>query len=514
MADNTTEQKVIFTAEDKTKDAFKSLGDNVKKINSSTDLLSSGLTKLGAIGAGLFAANTLKDFFQDSLTKALEDETAIVRLTAAVDKLGIVAQQPMIDAFIDKMVNLGQESSTTADGLTKLIRISGDVNQAIYLSKLASDLAASGMGDYESNVSSLSNLLLGRSRQAAQSFGIDMRENATTLEILNEIEKKVTVSTEKMADTMAGKLKTAQTQWDEFKSKVGNASISILGWLSEPFNNVIDQITGAQKESAKTTEKMLDDAEKLGKQEVANAAKKQEDAQKQKDLNDKLKESFRDLSKNIVASFKEQEKAISNLNSEITDLDAKLNEDLEKSKEKYQADVTELARRAEDRIKDIDKQIVDEKQAMNKGWRSKITELEAEKAKEQAVIDRANGSVSNLSEELAKSEFDLLTESHDKEIKEIQDQAQKKKDELQKEIDARTRLMLENEVKILTPGFYESATGEANTFLGSIGATSNNQSIVFNFNDAVAGDDGIKKIISQTIEALNRDAALKGIGGK
>lgn len=514
MADNTTEQKIVFTAEDKTKSSFQSLGENISKVNTSASNLSAGLTKLGAIGAGLFAANQLSGFFQDSMKNALEDETALIRLTAVMDKMGQASNQPMIDAFINKMVDLGQEGSVTSDALTKLIRISGDTNQAIYLSKLASDLAASGMGDYESNVSALSNLLLGKTKQAAQSFGIDMRDNTTTLQILNEIEGKVTVSTEKMADSMAGKLKTAGTAWEEFKGKIGATTLGLLDFITEPFNNVIDQITGKQSEQALATDKQIEKAEELGKISVANAAQKREDLEKEKELTDKTKESFRDLSKNVVASFKEQQTAISNLHKEIDSIDEKLDEDLKKSNEKYQEDVVNMAKSAQERIKDIDKSIAEERSSMNKGWRTKIADLEAEKAKEQAIVDRANGVVSGLSEKMAVSEFDLLKDTHEKEIQEIKDQAQKKKEEAQKEIDDRTRLMLENEIKILTPGFYESATSGANTFLGSIGATQSPNQLIFNFNDVVAGDDGVKKIISQAIEALNREASLKGIGGK
>lgn len=40
------------------------------------------------------------------------------------------------------------------------------------------------------------------------------------------------------------------------------------------------------------------------------------------------------------------------------------------------------------------------------------------------------------------------------------------------------------------------------------------QTIIFNFNDVVAGDNGIKRIITQTIQQLNRQATLRSVAGQ
>jgi X-X-X-Leu-X-X-Gly heptad repeat protein len=515
MATNERQEKVVLSAEDKTQAAFKQLATNMNTLNSSASSLSSGLTKLGLAGAALYAGNQLVNFLVTSTQRAMEDEDAMIRLNAAMSKLGQSGSSAQLDDFINSMVKLGQDSSTTASGLQKLMNASGTANESMYLSKLATDLAASGLGDYDSNVSALSNLLLGRSRQAAAAFGIDMKDNSTTLETLNAIQEKVTISMEDFINkSSSAKLKSAQSQWEEFTSTIGKGLLALGNWFAEPFNSVFEQLSDSSSKAAYNEALAAEkarQAEIAGKKELETQLAKQQADEDAQTLNDKLKSSFRDLAKTIVSSMNDEMDAIDNLKKEIIDVDSALEESIAKTNESYNNSVIAMAKSAQTRIDSINKQIEQEKSAMSDGWRDKIKDLEDEKAKEQAIIDKANGVVSNLSEETAKDDFDTLTEQHNKELAEITSDAEKKKSAYQKEIDDRTKILSDNEKKITSPGFYEEATSAANTFLGSIGA---NQVINFNFNDAVAGDEGIKKIISDTIDELNRQAQLKGIGGK
>lgn len=517
MADAEKNLKVKVGAEDNTGAAFKSVGKNIQDLQGSTNSLASGLTKLGIAGAALFVGSKLLSFFGNSIKLALEDETATFQLTAALNHLGQATQGPELDAFINKMVKLGQAENDTSKGLTRLIQTTSNAKEAIYISNLATELAASGMGDYSSNIEALNSLLLGRFRQAAAQFGINMKENSTALDALNEIEKKVTVTTSTMLDTMAGKLKSAQTQWDEFKSHVGSGLLSIGNWFAEPFNDIINDIgrwTGKTKDVTEATKEQEEATLKAGKAAAAAQAQKQEDFAAQQAAASKTADAFRQLSKNIVSSFQDQEKAIASLRNTMSDLDEQLNEDIAKSDESYKKDVAAVARSAKDKMDSIDKQIADEKSSMSMGWRTRIDELTKEKAKEQNIIDKAGGVVLDIQTELKKDEFDLLTESHAKEFQEMKDATEKSKLEAQKEILERQVFLLKSGIQVKQPGFFEKATAEGTSFLGSIGAGTIQQSLIFNFNGAVAGDDGIKKIIQQMVDELNRQATLRGISGK
>lgn len=517
MADAEKNIKVKMGAEDNTGTAFKSVGKNIQILQGSTASLSAGLTKLGMVGAALFAGRELLSFFGESIRLALEDETATFRLTAALKKLGIQAVAPELDSFINKMVKLGQGESETTAGLTRFIQSTGSAKQAIYLSTLATELAASGMGTYSGNVEALNSLLLGRTRAALATFGIETEKNIEIVDALDKIESKLTVTTSTMLDTMGGKLKSASTQWDEFKSHVGAGLLNIGNWFAGPFNTVINDIErwmGKTKEQTQTTEEQEKAVLAEGKAEVIAGAQREAALKAQEEAADKTADAFRTLSKNIVSSFKDQQKAIAELKSTLADLDEQLNEDIAKSDENYQKDVANLARAAKERVDEIDRQIADEKSSMSQGWRGRIADLEAERAKENDILAKAASKGIDIQTETKKDEFDLLAESHANELKEMQDAAEKKKLETNKEILERQKFLLESGVAIAKPGFFEKATAEETSFLGAIGAGTTQQSFVFNFNGAVAGDEGIKKIIQQMIDELNRQATLRGIGGK
>jgi len=517
MADVDKKVKVTMEAQDNTGAAFSSLGKNIGAVQTSSNNLGSALTKLGALGAGLYAGSKLLSFFSDATKLAMEDMEMTDQLTAAMGRLGLAASMPELDLFISKMSKLGQAGSDTSKGLTQLIQATKSTNEAVYLSKLASDLAASGMGDYNSNVDALSSLFLGRFKQAATQFGINIKENSNAVEILNEIEKKVTRTTEEMADTTVGRVKAMSNAWEELKGRVGtfalgvfNATEGILGLL-ESWKNFCKGLFGIGKEAEKAVDAQIKKSEELGEAEAERHAAQLKDADEQKSANDKVAESFRTLSKNIINSFDQQEKAISDLRKAMRELDEQLGDQISKSDERFKEDVKNAARSAKERIEGIDKQIASEESSRSAGFRTRISELEKEKAKEQAIIDKAGGFVTGINEEISKDAIDILREQHEKEIKEIQGQAEKKRLELQKEELERQKFLLESKISISKPGFFESATGEAGTFLGNIGGGAVQNSFVFNFNGDVSDIETLKKAV---IGALDRQATLKGVGGK
>ena len=113
--------------------------------------------------------------------------------------------------------------------------------------------------------------------------------------------------------------------------------------------------------------------------------------------------------------------------------------------------------------------------------------------------------------EVAKDEFTILKEKHDKELAEIKSQATAKKDELTKEEQARIDFLEKNKASIGTAGFFSSGVKQQDTFLGGLGLSSAQQQFIFNFNGDVSDIETLKKTI---IDMLNREATLRGVSGK
>jgi hypothetical protein len=460
------------------------------------------------------------------------------------------------------MLLLGQGDHETSEGLLQMIRVTKDVNASMQLSTLASDLAASGLHTYAENIDLLQNIMLGRGLLALRQYGLYLGKNATIAEQLAAVQGQVTRTTEQMGASADGQIKIMQTSWDTFKQHLGTLTIWMEATFATKFNSIMQSLAGNSNNWAKSialgftlinkvmstnllskegitsllpkniigtlsqteTEfnKMWDSV--TGNTPVAKAAAKAAidnlnlltaaQMTAATAAEDKLKSAFTDFSKNVVSAFNDQQKAIDSLHSSLKDLDDTLNDDLVKSNEKYKADVVNMAKAAKDRMDTIDKQITDEKRSMNRGWRDKVAELEAEKAKEQSIIDRAGGQVIDLNTRVAKDDLTILEETHAQELADIQKQADEKKAVIDAEITARTDYLKKIQTTVMAPGLYGNVTTQGTSFLGSVGAAPMQQQLIFNFNGGVVGDAGIMELMQKVVDELNRMATLKGISGK
>jgi len=531
MADVTKNVKVKADFEDNTKAGVSSLTKNVKDLGKETSTLDNEFANLSKSFVGLFAASELLSFFAEAGKLAEEDEMAIIRLNGALKSLGMtVGGNKEIKEFEDYMVILGQTVSDTDKSLTKFTQVTGDLKSSMALSKLATDLAASGYGDLQSNTEALANIFQGKMRQAAMAFNIDMRDNATAAEILAEIQGKVSVSSEEMAESTHGSLQSMRTDWDELKSKAGTVSNFFLNTVASSllhtgkylkdiftgdFENALDDLSLSGKKVDEESKKSVEKLKETGLKSAAEIAQSREDAAKataeQKKLSDSLEASFRDVSKAVVSAVSDQEKAIDNLRKANKELDDQLSSNINNANDKYKQDVANIARSAKTKIDEINKQILEEGRSQNSGFRTRISELEAQKAKEQAILDKAGGVVTDISKEISKDDFDLLQEKHQKELGEIAIANDKKKKLNEEEIKARTEKIGEISTMVGGQDFYSRASKEGNTFAGSIGSGGIQQVIQFTFNGDVSDIETLKK---QVVDSLNRTAQLRQIGAK
>ncbi len=290
-------------------------------------------------------------------------------------------------------------------------------------------------------------------------------------------------------------------------------------YLSEDYTNQINAIINSasyEKVSTDFEQKWKKLTSKVGNinplSSIGSGTSKVSDEMKKEA--ERVEKAFTDMAKTAVSSFRKEQEAIYDLKEAISDLDKQLQDGLDKSKSKYEQDVINLAKSSKERIDAINKQIEEERSAMNDGWRTKIKELEAQKAKEQSILDRANTQVTNLSSEIAKDDLRVLQEKHIKELSEIRTSNEEKKKALEDEMKSREMFLLKNVQTVLGKNFFAEATSKDQTFLKDIGASKSSNMYNFNFNEVVAGDDGINKIIAIVINQLNRTATLKGYGGQ
>lgn len=520
---------------DQVEDGFRRVGKSAETMGKTTSNVAGGIKSLlGAFGI-VAGAQQVITFFKTAGEEAGKDADATRLLAAQVESFGTSYDKVKgkLGDYIDKMYKLGQEDTDTTEGLTKLISRTGDINEAMKYSTLASDLASSGIHTYSENIDLLSRILQGKGVRALVDYGIEVDENATITEQLAKVQERVTRTTTEMADTSAGRIKQMKTNWGEFKEQLGSLVVFFESEFATAFNSVFsaasaDKTMGGwarsvafyvfaarrafqdlgtlmdmQKEKAGAFGNVLEWMMKpytivgdligkaLGK--AGEAVKKGADSYKEEfdaywkdiigdttggDLGDRVAPVFQETSKaaqeaadNMKSAFSDMAKSVSG----AIDDQIKAISDLRKEMKRLTEDTTD---QADEITKKYDKMIKDETTAGNIGFRTRIAELKQERDDELA----------KLSKESSRKMEDLQTE------------------EL-----TRQKFVLEKTVQLGTPGFFDKAVAEGNTFLGSIGQGETQQSFVFNFNGDVSDIEALKKSI---IDMLNRQAQLRGVGGK
>jgi len=552
MAINTNEIKTKLTADDQTKQAFQSAAQNANKFESGL-LKMAGAFSIGTIAANLItkAVSSFSNFIKESTQGAMEDADSLRLLSARLENAGMSSNEaiPKVEAFTDSLINLGREDTVTRNSIGKLTQATGDLTKAMDLTKLASDLAASGFGDYASTTDMLIKVVQGRGERVLRQMGITMKENSTIAEQLAVIQTKVSRTTEQWTETTEGQIAIMQTRFGELKESmglfgvwikdvwarfinkafedlglggvksfseniikglnnikvVGNGVLEQLGIISEKTmdernakiiqntQNYIDALKGVtSKSSGLISEPFIDDLDDIEKATEEKAKK--------------ISDAYVQMSQKVSDSFKEQSSSIQDNINQLKELQNETEKAKMTAEERYQAELINMSKRANENAERISEQIKQEEQRKERGWEVRVAELVAEKNKELDIIKRAGQDVKNLNEEMAKDDLTVLREKHQKELLEIEQNSKAKEEQLKLE-NMQSQLNIAKTALLgMSPDYREQYISESSGFLSQIGQSKSQ--IVFNFNDVVAGDDGIKKIIEQTINRLNVESSL------
>ena len=555
MAEDIKKVQVNIEGKDNTGKAFQSAKKNADLFSGSVNGINKAFSLLSVATLGYFTGTKILE--QLSLgAKGFQEEANIISLTnERLKSAGIALDDanPKIQEFVDSLENMGMSGEQARDAVGKLATKTRDLDEALRLTKMASDLSASGFGTIDENVSRLSKVLTGNGSRALLEYGIKMEGTHSKAEQLNAIQTKITRTTEEFGNTTQGRLQTAKENWEDFRKELGGVltffqnefvvafnSFDAGGKFAKSLTKIIsDMMFGLTNLGDLVAERVdsifglgINDSEKF----YEKLTKYNEDFEKKwKDISgeittpvsqggdnpfpdlsndaeesaEKIKSSFTEVAKKLVGTFNEQTKAISELRQELKDLETDTQKQLATAEQSYQEDLKNRARDAQEKVAQIEKEIKETQEARGQGWRTRVAELEAEKEKEKSIIARIGGEVSDLNTELAKDDLQLLKEKYEAERSEIQAEADKTKLEKESEISGRTGTQLRSVIASLSPALLDTLTAENQSFLGQIGAGASQY--IFNFNGDVNDKD---KLIAVITEALNRQATLKGIAGK
>src|SRR3989338_5381380 len=156
------ELQAILTLKDHLSPVLKGVRGRIKVFADDIKRLATNLvtTTVAALGFGLALKSIIKE--------SAEEEESIRKLGVALTNVGISYKdnKERIESFADSIQKTTLYTDTQAYTLVqKLIPYTKDLNQAMEGARLATDLAASGLVDYESSAKLVGNALAGNVEQ-------------------------------------------------------------------------------------------------------------------------------------------------------------------------------------------------------------------------------------------------------------------------------------------------------------------------------------------------------------
>lgn len=222
---NESKLEIVVSAKDDASSTLQNIGKQAENTGSSFLSLS------GAVAAGEAAFSALKaagsaiiTFLEDSVkaSAAAEGQMAIVRQNVINAGLSFDELGPKISAYSEAMQKLGFDNEDSAASLSKFILITGNYTEALKLNQLAMDLARGKNVDLATAANSVAMIMQGAGGRALMQYGINIKDSATTVEVLNEAQKKLAGDSEAWANTSAGELEQVRLGWEDIKKAVGN----------------------------------------------------------------------------------------------------------------------------------------------------------------------------------------------------------------------------------------------------------------------------------------------------
>lgn len=246
MAEANVGVKLSVEGTPQVEEAFRKVASGAEGFDKKANTLSSTLKKLGSALIGIFAVQKIIAFFKSATDEALEQTKVLTLVSAAISKVGLDydTARPKIDEFAKTMLDLGRADTETYSAISRLLPRTKNLDEAIRLTKLASDLASSGILDYSTNVDLLAKVIIGRGQRALIQFGVGQMTNVTIAEQLAAIQSRVTMTTEQWAETTEGSISRARVQWKNMKQDLGAFGAITLVNLSNAFVKNYNKIGG------------------------------------------------------------------------------------------------------------------------------------------------------------------------------------------------------------------------------------------------------------------------------
>jgi len=215
-----------------------------------------GVSKLGKTLAGVFAADKLVQFGKDSIKVFLANEASAVKLSKAVDNLGLSFSNPEIAKFVSKLSEQsGIVQNDLRPALQNLLTTTGDVTKSQTLLQNAIDISRGSTVDLSTVAYDLSQAYVGNYKGLKKyELGLTNAQLKTAgfTGIMEALNQQFSGASAAYLDTYAGKMDILNTAADEAKTTIGKGLVDALVALGGQKGNV-EGVANVMKNGAQWT---------------------------------------------------------------------------------------------------------------------------------------------------------------------------------------------------------------------------------------------------------------------
>lgn len=226
--------QILLQLKDEASDGMKKFGASLKDAEDASKGFALGLLGVGAAAVG----------FGYSVVKAAgEAQTQIASMDATLRAMGKGGEEARdsILAMSSAAVQLGFDDEDAAVSIARLYQRTGDLTEAQKLNSIAMDLARAKHIDLATASNLVGMVMSGNSRVLKQ-FGIDIKDSATPLEALGELQAKVGGQAQAFAGGFQGQMAVLSVTFENFKESLGEQVLPALTKLAESATDFITNV--------------------------------------------------------------------------------------------------------------------------------------------------------------------------------------------------------------------------------------------------------------------------------
>lgn len=208
-----------------------------KTIEDNRSAISTAATDFTIIGGAIDAAMGL------AVKSAADAQAKLASMHTTLKAMGqdVPAISDAILKAAQSTVQLGFDNETSALSITKFFQRTKDMTAALELNQTAMDLARVKRLDLEQATNLLNMALSGQGRILGQ-YGIEIKDAATPLEALRQLQEQVGGQAVAFSKTFEGQMQVMTASSNQFMQLIGNQLLPILTQLLEGINAIIVKV--------------------------------------------------------------------------------------------------------------------------------------------------------------------------------------------------------------------------------------------------------------------------------